>query len=67
MNEQKNEENDGQISLADMKLLVTAVISFDTRQIVSAFLDVQHLRNTLLHEVSKPNYSTVRVLVVLLW
>lgn len=43
---------DVQISLADMKLLVTAVITFDPTQIVSAFFHVERLKKSLLQKVN---------------
>ncbi|XP_067950675.1 uncharacterized protein [Watersipora subatra] len=47
-----------QISLTEMKLLITAVISFDPQQIVSAFLDVERLRDSLLNQLGKTSIAS---------
>jgi len=44
---------DKTISVADMKLLITAVITFNSKQIVSAFLKVEMLKKALVAAVTK--------------
>ena len=48
----------GEISIDDMKLLVTAVISFNSDQITSAFLNVEQLKQSLLQQIQLTRVSS---------
>lgn len=55
----------GEISITDMKHLVTAVISFSSDQITTAFLNVDQLRLSLLKQIEKTQVGLVCLSVVL--